>query len=260
MCRLLDKYVSEKPGSVLDVGSWGMQSYKPLLEERGWQNTGLDLNEGPNVDLVVDDPFYWNVADSQYDLVVSGQAFEHIDFFWITFLEMARVLKPGGYIFLIAPSRGEQHRWPIDGWRFYPDGYSALAKWGGLKLIDVNNPWKVDASIDRKSMYQWGDTVGVFSKEDSENDTNIGQLRNNVCSYLAASGAQGSSEAFPEVLKPRHEESYLFTELAAIDLPIFSLLKALTIRIKRKAKHLRNRTQKPPTQPRDTHDHSKEKR
>ena len=88
-----------------------------------WEYSGLDVEKGPNVDIVVENPYDWEIPDSSYDVVISGQAFEHIEFFWLTFLEMARVLKPQGLIILIAPSRGPQHRYPVDCWRFYPDGY-----------------------------------------------------------------------------------------------------------------------------------------
>jgi hypothetical protein len=41
---------------------------------------------------------------------------------------MCRVVRPGGLIFLLAPSRGSEYRYPIHCWRLYPDGFRALAK------------------------------------------------------------------------------------------------------------------------------------
>ena len=93
------------------------------------------------------------------DVIVSGQAFEHIEFFWLTWLEMTRILKPGGLIFLVAPSRGPEHRYPQDCWRFYPDGYRALASFGGLELVSANTDWESHAD---EFSAPWGDTVGVF--------------------------------------------------------------------------------------------------
>jgi SAM-dependent methyltransferase len=95
------------------------------------------------------------------DLIISGQAFEHIEFFWRTWLEMVRVLKPGGKIFLIAPSRGPEHRYPVDCWRFYPDGFAALAKYGSLELTQIHTDWEPHTAPDSAP---WGDTVGVFYK------------------------------------------------------------------------------------------------
>jgi SAM-dependent methyltransferase len=239
MTRFLESHVTGDAGTVLEVGSRGTESYRPLLEDRGWRYTGLDVGEGPNVDLVAEDPFHWEIEDSRFDLVVSGQVFEHIDFFWITFLEMARVLKPGGLVILIAPSRGDQHRHPVDCWRFYPDGFSALAKWAGLELIETNNPWKVDRSVDLPSMCRWGDTAGVFRKPDSGLDRDIGRLTESMRRYLAAvTGARGEGR-FPEVPYPVHRETYFCTETAARDVPVSSFLRSLPARVWRRARRLR---------------------
>ena len=95
------------------------------------------------------------------DLIVSGQVFEHMEYFWLTWREMARVVKPGGLIFLIAPSRGPEHRYPVDCWRYYPDGYRALARYGGFEVLDVHTDWQPHAD---PGSAPWGDTVGVFRK------------------------------------------------------------------------------------------------
>jgi SAM-dependent methyltransferase len=94
---------------------------------------------------------------------VSGQAFEHIEYFWLTWLEMARVLKPGGLIFLLAPSRGYEHRHPQDCWRFYPDGFNALANYAGMRLLEVSTDWEPHPD---PGSAPWGDTVGVFQQPD----------------------------------------------------------------------------------------------
>ena len=64
-------------------------------------------------------------------------------------------------MFLIAPSRGPEHRYPVDCWRFYPDGFHALAKLGRLELLEVGTDWEPHPEPDSAP---WGDTVGVFRK------------------------------------------------------------------------------------------------
>jgi hypothetical protein len=96
------------------------------------------------------------------DLVVSGQTFEHVEFFWLSMTEMTRILRESGLVFLIAPSRGHEHRYPVDCWRFYPDGFRALAAWAKLDLLYVNTDWKPTGRHDGSRI--WGDTVGVFRK------------------------------------------------------------------------------------------------
>jgi len=119
----------------------------------------VDLAAGPNVDVVLSSPYRLPFQSHSVDVIVSGQAFEHIEFFWLTWLEMTRILKPGGLIFLVAPSRGPEHRYPQDCWRFYPDGYRALASFGGLELVSANTDWESHAD---EFSAPWGDTVGVF--------------------------------------------------------------------------------------------------
>lgn len=148
--------------SIADIGSYDVNgSYRPIFEKPGWRYTGIDLSKGPNVDIVLDTPYALPLKTGSMDLVVSGQAFEHVEYFWVAWLEMVRILKPGGMIFLIAPSRGPEHSFPVDCWRFYPDGYRALAKYAGLELLEVTTDW---APHPDPGSAPWGDTVGVFRK------------------------------------------------------------------------------------------------
>lgn len=144
----------------VDIGSYDVNgSYRTLFDSPKWRYTGIDLEAGPGVDVVLTSPYRFPLATGSADVVLSGQAFEHIEFFWLTWLEMLRVLKPGGLIFLIAPSRGPEHRYPQDCWRFYPDGYRALAKFGGCELLEVSTDWEPHPE---QWSAPWGDTVGVF--------------------------------------------------------------------------------------------------
>ena len=148
------------PLNIIDIGSYDVNgSYKQFFDAPGWTYTGVDLAAGPNVDVVLSSPYRLPFHSHSVDVIVSGQAFEHIEFFWLTWLEMTRVLKPGGLIFLVAPSRGPEHRYPQDCWRFYSDGYRALASFGGLELVSANTDWEPHAD---EFSAPWGDTVGVF--------------------------------------------------------------------------------------------------
>lgn len=163
--RLVDKYLSSrKILNIIDIGSYDVNgSYKPSFTKMGWTYTGVDLAPGPNVDVVLASPYKLPLHSHSADVIVSGQAFEHIEYFWLTWLEMARVLKPGGLIFLLAPSRGYEHRHPQDCWRFYPDGFNALANYGGMRLLEVSTDWVPHPD---PGSAPWGDTVGVFQQPD----------------------------------------------------------------------------------------------
>jgi SAM-dependent methyltransferase len=163
MRRLVDTYLKgQNDLNIVDIGSWDVNgSYKPLLSAPGWRYCGVDLAAGPNVDVVMTSPYQLPMTSHSVDVLVSGQAFEHIEFFWLTWLEICRVVKPGGLIFLIAPSRGPEHRYPQDCWRFYPDGFRALAHYGSLELVEVSTDWLPHSAEDSAA---WGDTVGVFKQ------------------------------------------------------------------------------------------------
>lgn len=101
---------------------------------------------------------------------ITGSAFEHIPFMWASFLEISRVLRPGGLIFLTAPSRGHIH-FDMDCWRFYPDSMRALAAFSRMNLLEAHTdmPPKhprggVDYALVDYDRNYWGDTVGVFRK------------------------------------------------------------------------------------------------
>lgn len=163
MTSLVNRYLqAESSLRVVDIGSYDENgTYRPLFSKPGWQYTGIDLSAGPNVDLVLQSPYRFPLPSGSVDLLISGQAFEHVEFFWLSWLEMVRVLRQGGHIFLIAPSRGPEHRYPVDCWRFYPDGFQALAKYAGLQVVEVHTDWEPSAHGDSAA---WGDTVGVFQK------------------------------------------------------------------------------------------------
>jgi 2-polyprenyl-3-methyl-5-hydroxy-6-metoxy-1,4-benzoquinol methylase len=59
-------------------------------------------------------------------VVISGQCLEHVRNPFRLVAEMARMLKPAGWIFLTAPTSWELHRCPLDYWRILPDGMDAL--------------------------------------------------------------------------------------------------------------------------------------
>ncbi|MFL5257242.1 MAG: methyltransferase domain-containing protein, partial [Rhodopila sp.] len=82
------------------------------------------------------------LASGVADAVVTSSAFEHDVCFWDTFLELVRILRPGGLLYVNVPSNGAFHRYPLDCWRFYPDAGVALARWAcrrGLQIALVES-------------------------------------------------------------------------------------------------------------------------
>ena len=162
MRKCHDRYIAGRlaregrPLRVLDVGGANINGgYADIFALPDFVYEGADLEARTGVSIVLDDPYMLPLEAGSVDIVISGQMLEHCEFFWRSFDEMVRVLRPGGYIFLIAPSAGPIHNYPVDCYRFYPDSYRALAKHAGCHLIDC---W-----LDERG--PWRDLVGVFAKE-----------------------------------------------------------------------------------------------
>ena len=175
MRRCVDTYLSQgRRYRVVDFGSrisdGQRNSHRDLLAEYDVDYVGVDIDEGRNVDVVMKRPYKIPLGANSVDVVISGQVVEHIPFFWASFLELARILRPGGLIFLTVPSRGHTHD-VYDCWRIYPDGLRAVAAMSRLELLEgrTDFPPTTDgrrfdyAGIDQTRAY-WGDTVGVFRK------------------------------------------------------------------------------------------------
>lgn len=151
---------------VLDIGSYNQNgTYKDLFNKDKFNYCGLDMIAGPNVDIVPQDIYSWKeIEDNTYDIVISGQVFEHIEFPWLTMKEIERILIPGGVCFITAPNAGHEHKAPLDCYRYYSDGLASLAKWAnlyvhhtsvaGIPHIDCADEW-----ID-----EWNDAFLVAQK------------------------------------------------------------------------------------------------
>jgi SAM-dependent methyltransferase len=167
MEKFCSKYLAEKRSEslqVLDLGSQDVNgSYKQFFDVPSWRYVGMDMYPGKNVDIVLKDPYDWGeIATGSVDVLISGQAFEHIEFFWITMQEIARVLKPNGLCCIIAPAGGYEHRYPLDCWRFYPDGFSALARFAKLHVEEVYTQWDSAPYADGSEI--WKDSVLIARK------------------------------------------------------------------------------------------------
>jgi SAM-dependent methyltransferase len=173
MEHFVDTYLQPARGVPLEILDFGSQqvnpaslTYRTLLDRPPWRYRGLDIEPGHNVDVCVRDAYDWpEIESDSIDVVVSGQAFEHVEYFWASAYEIGRVLRPGGLLMLIAPSGGYEHRFPLDCWRYYTDGMHALAKYVGLEVIDAYTDWGNEV---------WEDSVLVARKPimsvDEENE------------------------------------------------------------------------------------------
>ena len=154
-------YCAGAPVRVLDVGAQDINGSLRLVAPPGTQYVGVDMVAGKGVDVVLTDPYRYPFEAESFDVVVSTSCFEHDPLFWLSFLEIGRVLKPGGCLYLNAPSNGPYHPHSSDNWRFYPDAGKALAEWARRNRVALE---LVESFILNQMDHIWNDFVAVFRK------------------------------------------------------------------------------------------------
>lgn len=156
----------DKPLDILDIGSCTVDvqtfNHRSLCRDP-WKYTGMDIEAGENVHIVVREPYDWKEIESaRYDVVLCGQAFEHIRFPWLTIKEIQRVLKPGGIAIITAPSGGPEHKYPVDCWRIYPDGFQALCDYAGLRMVEHYTQFGDFFYTDGSD--KWHDSIAIMQR------------------------------------------------------------------------------------------------
>lgn len=158
-----------KDATVLDVGSCDVNgTFREFFPENPY--IGIDIVEGPNVDIIVP-PYDYPFPNNHFDVIISGSTLEHVRHPWRWMKEIARILKSGGKLFVIAPYAHPYHEHPVDCWRIYPEGMRALFEEAELKTIycEMNDGsylgehpilGRIDAYPDDK----FCDTLGIATK------------------------------------------------------------------------------------------------
>lgn len=129
MERMVRSYLDKnKKTQILDIGSSDINgTYKPLFNNPLWQYFGADMSNGKNVDIVINSDYNWkNIESDSFDVVISGQTFEHMKAPWLAAKEIERICKTDGFVFIIAPWVFSYHAFPIDCWRISHDGMRYL--------------------------------------------------------------------------------------------------------------------------------------
>lgn len=132
--RQLVKIVSETipiEEPVYEFGALQLQGFEEFADLRtffkGKLYVGCDMREGRGVDKVLN-LHSIDVPDESVGTVISCDTLEHVEFPHRALLEIHRILKPGGMVFLSTVLDFRIHDSPADYWRFTPDGMRSLLK------------------------------------------------------------------------------------------------------------------------------------
>ncbi len=124
--------------TVVELGS---RNVSGLLRRNHFPNAGkyvgIDIHAGEGVDIVGDaHRLSALIAPDSVDALYSFSVFEHLLFPWKVVLEINRVLKPGGIVFVSTHPVWPAHELPWDFWRFPVGGLAGLfSKPLGFELI-----------------------------------------------------------------------------------------------------------------------------
>jgi len=138
---------------MLEVGSRNVNgSVRRVLEARAGEYVGIDLLDGPGVDVVLPvanlrDRF----GDERFDVVISTEMLEHCHNWQEALYQMSHVLRQGGVLIITTRSPGfELHDYPVDYWRFSHEDFAEIFNPIGEVLLlrdDLTLGWPCGVGI-----------------------------------------------------------------------------------------------------------------
>jgi ubiquinone/menaquinone biosynthesis C-methylase UbiE len=155
---------------VVEIGGADCNYSRTCFVEEKMDFLCLDTIKTPRVDIVFKFGEKLPLPDNSADIVVSSSHLERDPFFWVTFKEMARIVKQGGYIYCSTISNGTCKE-PRDHWRFYADAGLALTEWANSEIYGLPSyKLKLIESfhiLPDKDI--WVDYVCIWKKGEDEN-------------------------------------------------------------------------------------------
>jgi SAM-dependent methyltransferase len=153
---------------VLDIGSLDINGNTRHFFQQPYYYIGLDLAEGPNVDVVC--PAHLYDCGFKFDVVISGECFEHDMYYARSLNNMVNLLKSGGLMVFTCASDGRPEHGTL---RTTPENAPFLSQfseeWGNYyknlnesdirKVLDINNLFSLfefQYNPETCDLYFWG--------------------------------------------------------------------------------------------------------
>jgi hypothetical protein len=112
--------------------------YRGIVPD-GFDYVGLDIKQGPNVDVVGDaHELTAAVGEQRFDVVFAIAVFEHLAMPWKAVVSINRVMNPGGLVYVGTHQTFPVHEAPWDFWRFSDAAWRSLFNAAtGFEILDV---------------------------------------------------------------------------------------------------------------------------
>ena len=163
--KFYQTYLPTGAGKVIvEIGSQDVNGSIRSVAPSDAKYIGVDFAAGKGVDVIIDDPYSLPFENESVDICTSSSVFEHSEMFWLLFLEILRILKPGGLFYLNVPSNGDFHRYPVDCWRFYPDAGKAMISWAKRNQY---TPCMLESFVSSQNGDIWNDFVAIYLKNEN---------------------------------------------------------------------------------------------
>ena len=139
--------VASRGGSMLEIGSRARSG----TSYRDWfppdiEHVGIDITNGPNVDIVCDAHHLSRHVQGPFDFAFSMAVFEHILMPWKVAIEMNKTLKEGALGLIISHAAWPLHEEPWDFFRFSRDSWRGIFnKHTGFEVVEAQ--YQYPASI-----------------------------------------------------------------------------------------------------------------
>lgn len=142
--HFLSDHFNKPDMNVLEVGSRNVTGMNLRRQFSSANYVGFDFYPGENVDVVGDAHKLSSYFPGQkFDLIFSSALFEHLHMPWVAAVEIQKLLKVGGHVFVETHFSFSSHERPWNFFQFSEMGLRALFNDGlGFDLVDsgMSNP------------------------------------------------------------------------------------------------------------------------
>lgn len=140
--QALQKSLVNLKGDLLDIGCGKMPYKNYILEHSNVSNyIGLDIETAKTYHETIKPDFTWDGStmpfeNDSFNCVIATEVLEHCPLPEVVLMEVYRVLKPGGVLFLTVPFLWNLHEVPFDEYRYTPFSMERHLKNSGF--IDIS--------------------------------------------------------------------------------------------------------------------------